>query len=450
MSSWISSLQFRLIMGFTLVLVLALASVGVYVAFAAQRQVEEFDRKVEEARNRRLEQLVARSYLRQRAREEIQSTLEQAGILFDRRILVTDQRGKIIGDSGSRHGKPWNPGPLGLRYLPLKIGDEELGSIVVAPSDASESIPDPPVSQVTSALNSSLIWTGLAAGAAGIVLISVVSRRILVPVRTLSSAAERLGRGNLSERVSASGPNEIKRLADSFNTMAENLEAADRQRRNLVADVAHELRTPVSNIQIHLEAMEDGLLETDTAIERIRWQSSQLATLIEDLRLLSMAEAGNLQLNLESCSLGELLSQSVDTVRAKAEAKGVSTSLRVPEDLPVVRIDKTRISQVMANLLDNAIFHTPNRGSVTVTAMVKDRSRIEVTVADTGEGIPADVIHLVFERLYRVDPSRTRATGGTGLGLTIARQLIKLHGGTIRAENTQGEGTRFVFELPLS
>ena len=323
MSSWISSLQFRLILGFTLVLALALASVGVYVAFAAQRQVEEFDRKVEEARNRRLEHLVARSYLRQRAREEIQSTLEQAGILFDRRILVTDQGGKIIGDSGRRQGTPWNPGPLGLHYLPLKIGDDEMGSIVVAPSDASELIPDPPVSQVTSALNSSLVWTGLAAAAAGIVLISLVSRRILVPVRTLSSAAERLGRGNLSERVSASGPAEIKRLADTFNTMAENLEEADRHRRNLVADVAHELRTPVSNIQIHLEAMEDGLLETDAGIERIRWQSTQLATLIEDLRTLSMAEAGNLQLNLEYCSLGELLSQSVETVLPKAEAKGV-------------------------------------------------------------------------------------------------------------------------------
>ena len=449
MSNWFSSLQFRLILGFTLVLVLALSSVGIYVAFAAQSQVEEFDRKVEQARNGRLERLLARSYARHEDKEEIQSTLEQAGALYNRRILVTDQEGEIVGDSGRPHGKPWKPGPLGLRYLPVKVGDEEMGSIVVAPSVASGSIPDPPVSQVTSALNRSLIWTGLAAGAAGIVLIFLVSRRILVPVRTLSMAAERLGQGKLSERVSASGPGEIKRLADTFNTMAENLQEADHHRRNLVADVAHELRTPVSNIQIHLEALEDGLIEPDEAIERIRWQAAQLATLIEDLRLLSMAEAGNLQLNLETCSLGEMLRQSVETVRPRAEAKEVSVATEFSEESPTVRVDKTRILQIMAILLDNAIFHTPNGGSVTVLSEVRDGSRLEVTVADTGEGIPADVLPFVFERFYRVDPSRARATGGTGLGLTIARQLVQLHGGTLRAESTQSEGSRFIFDLPL-
>ena len=450
MSSWFSGLQFRLILGFTVVLALALGSVGAYVAFAAQREVEAFDRKAEEARNTRLRHLVAGSFSPQRERGGIQSTLEQAGALYDRRIVVTNREGDIVGDSGLRYGKPWRPGPLGLHRLPLRVGGEEMGSIVVALNDAPEAVPDPPVSQVTSALNSSLIWTGLAAGAAGIVLISLVSRRILVPVRTLSLAAERLGRGNLSERVSASGPGEIKRLAYTFNAMAENLQKADQERRNLVADVAHELRTPVSNIQIHLEAIEDGLIETDEAIEKIRWQASHLATLIEDLRLLSMAESGNLRLSVEPCPLEELLRHSVEAVQPRAEAKGVSISLKASEGFPTARIDRTRISQVIANLLDNAIFHTTKGGSVTVSSVIKDRSRVEVTVADTGEGIPVDVLPLVFERFYRVDPSRTRATGGTGLGLTIARQLVELHGGTIHAGNNPGGGSRFIFELPLS
>lgn len=449
MHSWFYSLQFRLMLGFTLVLALALGSVGLYVAYAAQREVEEFDRKAEEARNARLEQMVSRSYSSPPKRGDFQSALEQAGALYDRRIIVTDEQGDIIGDSGRPHGKPWRPGPHGGRHIPLRVGGEEVGSITVAPNDAPETVPDPPVSEVTAALKRSLMLTGLATGAVGILLISVVSRRILVPVRVLSLAAQRLGQGDLSQRVSASGPGEIKQLAYIFNTMAENLQRAEQQRRDLVADVAHELRTPVSNIQIYLEAIEDGLLGTDEALAKIQRQSSQLATLIEDLRLLSMAEVGRLRLDLELCPLEEVLSQSVEAVRPRAEAKGISLSLEAAMKPSIVRIDKLRVSQVMANLLDNAIFYTPEGGSVTVSSEA-DGSSVRVTVADTGEGIPADVLPRIFERFYRVDQSRTRATGGTGLGLTIARQLVELHQGTIRAESAPGQGSRFIFELPLS
>ena len=235
-------------------------------------------------------------------RKKIQAGLEQAAAVSGRRIVLRDREGNVVGDSSLRFDDLRKSSSFGGRRLPVipikGVGGQELGSILVVPGDAPETVPDPPVSQVTSALNRSLIWTGLIAGGAGIVLISLVSRRVLVPVRRLSSAAERLGEGDLSERAPESGPGDVKRLASSFNAMAENLQEADKQRRNLVADVAHELRTPVSNIQIHLEAREDGLLAPDDAIEKIRWQTSHLTTLIEDLRLLSMAEAGSLRLTL--------------------------------------------------------------------------------------------------------------------------------------------------------
>ena len=400
--------------------------------------MREFDRKVERAQNTRLERLVAGTYSRRPNKEKIQAALEQAAAVSGRRIVLRDREGNVVGDSSLRFDDLRKSSSFGGRRLPVipikGVGGQELGSILVVPGDAPETAPDPPVSQVTSALNRSLIWTGLIAGGAGIVLISLVSRRVLVPVRRLSSAAERLGEGDLSERVPESGPGDVKRLASSFNAMAENLQEADKQRRNLVADVAHEVRTPVSNIQIHLEAIEDGLLAPDDAIEKIRWQTSHLTTLIEDLRLLSMAEAGSLRLTLEDCTLEELLSQAVEAVRPKAEARGIATFLETLGEPSTVRVDKTRISQVMANLLDNAIFHTPQGGSVTVSSAVKDGSKVEVAVADTGEGIPEEALALVFERFYRVDQSRTRATGGTGLRLTITRQLPELHGGSIRQQ----------------
>jgi signal transduction histidine kinase len=405
MRNWFSSLQFRLILGFALVLALFLGSVGTYVTFVAQKKAEEFDRKIEEVRNRRVEHLVSGSYSRYQKGGEFQSTLEQASDLFDRRIVVTDQEGKIVGDSSHRHGKPMPRSPRG-HHFPLKIGGEEVGSIIVAPSDAPDTIPDPLVTQVAADLNRSLIWAGLAVGSVGIIVISLVSRRILVPIQALSSAALRLGRGDLSQRVSIRGPEEIKRLALTFNVMAEDLQKAERQRRNLVADVAHELRTPVSNIQIYLETIEDGLLGTDEAIDKIRRQANHLATLIEDLRLLSMAEAGSLRLNLEPCSLEELLSQSVENARPGALAKGVELEMRIRSGLPLVPVDRTRTSQVVGNLLENSILHTPAGGTVTVSAQV-DADEIRVTVADTGEGIPESALPFVFDRFYRVDPSRT-------------------------------------------
>ena len=175
-----------------------------------------------------------------------------------------------------------------------------------------------------------------------------------------------------------------------------------------------------------------------------------LARLVEDLRLLAQAEGGALDLNLEPHSLEEVLSRSVEAFRARAEAKGVDVSLQVSPGLPLVILDRTRIAQVVGNLLENAVHHTPQGGVVKVSAAASGTGSARVTVEDSGEGIPTEEIPLVFERFYRVDPSRSRATGGVGLGLTIVKQLVEAHGGAIHAERTHGQGSRFIFELPLA
>ncbi|MDP6103010.1 MAG: ATP-binding protein, partial [Dehalococcoidia bacterium] len=267
----------------------------------------------------------------------------------------------------------------------------------------------------------------------------------------LSLAARRLGQGDLSQRVSAEGRDEVAYLGSTFNSMAEDLEKAEQQRRSLMADVAHELRTPLSNIQGYLEAVRDGLLQPDAdTIDTIYHQALHLAHLIEDLRLLAMAEAGALRLDIQLESLEELLSKSVEAVRPRAEARDVSLSLETPSDLSLVKMDRTRVAQVIGNLLENAIIHTPQGGRVTVLAEVMSDGMVRVVVADTGDGIPGEGLTQVFERFYRIDPSRNRSTGGAGLGLTIAKKLVEAHGGTIHAESEPGNGSLFIFELPLA
>ncbi len=450
MSKWFFSLQFRLVLGFTLVLALALGSISWYVGYVAQRELEAFQQDIHQARAERVEQMVSRYYAARRGWTDLQSAVEQAGNLYGLRIVVIDQQGQILGDSHLQFGAPrWQP-RQGSQFFPVVSGGSQVGSVVIAPSDAPGMAPEPPPSRLVAAVNRSLLWTGLAAGLGGILLVSLMSRRLLAPVRLLNSAARSLGQGDLSRRVPAAGHDEVAELAHSFNTMADSLQKAEQQRRNLVADVAHELRTPLSNIQGYLEAVKDGLLQPDDAtIEIIYQQVLQLSHLVEDLRLLALAEAGTLRLNLEPDSLTDVLNRSVEAARLRAEAKGIKISLEVPADFPLVDMDRRRVAQVVGNLLENAIQHTGSGGQVTVLAQVADATA-RVTVADTGEGIPPEELPRVFERFYRVDPARSRATGGVGLGLTIAKQLVEGHGGTIRAESSPGKGSKFIFDLPLA
>jgi signal transduction histidine kinase len=231
--------------------------------------------------------------------------------------------------------------------------------------------------------------------------------------------------------------------------MADGLESSERQRRNMVADVAHELRTPLSNIQGYVEAVRDGVLPADAAtIDTIHRQGLNLAHLVEDLRVLAEAESPDFRLDRRPYSINELVMGSVEAFRPRAKAESVTLDVDVDPESPSVELDRTRIEQVVGNLLDNAIRHTPAGGRVTVSTQA-DASAVGIAVADNGEGVSPEALPYLFERFYRVDPSRARQTGGAGLGLTIARQLVEAHGGEINAESDPGRGSRFSFRLPL-
>ena len=462
-----SSLQFRLALGFVLALAVALSLIGLAAGVVADKQTDRFQRDRDSAQVARLRQFVADYYVRghdwQVGSSGLQEFLERAGPVSGVQIKVFDRNGVLVADSHAylppaliaREGKRWQKHKDEVRKFSLFQNGEQIGAFTVSdtdlpgPNSESPLQANPLPSRISAEVNRSLFWAGIGAAALGILLVWLLSRRTLAPLQSLGAVARRLGRGDLSQRADTTGPAEVRELAHSFNVMAEGLEEAERHRRNLTADIAHELRTPLSNIQGYLEAIRDGLVQpTPDTIDTIHAQAIHLSRLVEDLRLLAQVESGDLRLQLSRARIQELLPSSVEAVRPRAEAKGVALSLEADPSLPSLELDVTRIAQVVDNLLENAITHTPEGGRVTVTARAAG-SFVEMEVADTGPGIAPEDLPRLFDRFYRADPSRSRSTGGSGLGLTIARRLVEAHGGAIEADSVPGEGSRFTIRLPV-
>lgn len=310
---------------------------------------------------------------------------------------------------------------------------------------------EPPLTDLEESFRRSLVIAGLAAMAAGLIFVTFFTRQALSPVRGLTSAARQLGSGDLTYRVPEDRYDEIGELASTFNEMATDLESAELHRRRMTADIAHELRTPLTNIQGYLEAILDGVVKPDPeTISNLHTQTVHLSRLVDDLRLLSVAEAGALRLETTPDSLGAVIRETVAGFEPRSGELDISLDYSVPADLPQVELDRTRMRQVIANLIENALQHTPRGGKVSVVAERGGPASVTFTVSDTGAGIPPDELDRIFDQFYRVDPSRNRATGGVGLGLTIVKRLVEAHGGRLSVSSTLGQGTSFQVILPAA
>jgi len=297
-------------------------------------------------------------------------------------------------------------------------------------------------------VNQAVIAGGAIALVAALVAGFFVFRIVTRPIDQLRQATHAVASGDLSTRVKIDSGDELAELGSAFNAMAGSLQRDEQLRRDMTADVAHELRTPLAVIRSNLEAMLDGVYPLDGEhLGIVLEQSKVLTRLVDDLRTLALAEAGQLALDRQPVDAGELVASVASAFRTRAAEKGITIETDVAPNLSPLSLDAQRMSQVLSNLIDNGLRHTPPGGRIEVHARSDGDRGAVLSVSDTGSGIPAEDLPYVFERFYRAEKSRARAEGGSGLGLAIAKSIVEAHGGAIGARSTVGRGTTFEIRL---
>jgi signal transduction histidine kinase len=363
-------------------------------------------------------------------------------------LIVADSTGTIVFDSGRRRVNDALSQGERAAATALQQQDQTVGYLVFTPGPVMTLRPTEQffIDQV----RQNLLLAALIASAIGAALGLLLSRTLTRPLDRLASAARAIAAKDLTQRVEPAGTIEVANVAHAFNDMAASLQKSEELRRNLVADVAHELRTPLSVMQGTLTAQLDGVFPLDLSeTAKLYDETRLLSRLVDDLRELAQVEAGQLPLNLGAIDLKRVIASTVGAFEGVASEKQIALHAEAADRLPLVQADSERVAQVLRVLISNALRHTPAHGTITIAAIFMT-DQVEVSVRDTGDGIAAAERPYVFERFWRGDKSRARESGGSGLGLAIAKQLIEAQGGSIGVESTIGQGSRFWFKLPIA
>jgi signal transduction histidine kinase len=367
--------------------------------------------------------------------------------MMEPRFLVADASGTVVGDSqGTALQSSLDKSTLD-DSIPLSVNGRIVGYLIAVVGMRSYAGNEQLVLQ---RLNRGVIIAGLLAIGLGLVLAIGLAYTLLRPVRELTTAAQKLSEGDLTQQVAIHGNDELATLGRTFNQMANSLQQAEESRRAMTADIAHELRTPLAVQRANLEALQDGIYPlTVENLAPVIEQNHLLTHLVEDLRTLALADAGQIQLERASTDLVSLTERIIEQFKPQATTHQIKLTLLPPSDpIPLISLDPIRMEQMLANLLSNALRFTPAGGSIEVTIASLEKI-VRLTVHDSGPGIPEDALPFIFERFYRADKSRSRAEGGTGLGLAIARNLARAHGGDLTATNHASGGALFTLMLPM-
>jgi signal transduction histidine kinase len=368
--------------------------------------------------------------------------------MMGQRLRIADRDGKIVADSST--AAPTGEMTAGERdaSIELKVDDQVVGYLL---PEGGMGFNRGDEQFLVARLNRAALIAGLIALVVALFLAFFLAYRLLRPVRDLASAAQNLAQGDLSQRVPVSGNDELAHLGRDFNQMADALQQAGESRRAMTADIAHELRTPLAVQRANLEALQDGVYPLSPEnLQPILDQNLLLSRLVDDLRTLALADAGQLTLERVPTDLPGLAGRVVERFQAQAADQQVTLRYTPPQEAwQEILLDPLRIEQILNNLISNALRYTPAGGQVLVT-LRKEARRILLEVRDSGPGIPAEALPHVFERFYRADRSRARSQGGSGLGLAIARQLARAHSGELKAANAAPGGALFTLELPVN
>jgi len=382
----------------------------------------------------------------------------QGGIwgALGQRMILTNGQGIVVSDTvGELNGQTLTSTQL-ANGVPVMVNDTLVGTILVTPNDIAGT--STPAALFLTSVNKSIILSVAFASVIALLIGAILFIQITAPLRQLNKAASGIANGDLSQRVLIHSHDELGELSKTFNQMAESLDRNETQRQHLMADIAHELRTPITVIQANLEAMLDEVLPLDVEqVAVLHDETLLLGRLVADLRLLSQVEAGALKLERRETDLVGLIHRVVEKIKVQAQQNGITLENEIEENLPKIWIDADRITQVLNNLIGNALRYTPRDGKIIVSAVKSTGSAgtIQISVTDTGSGIDPEALPFVFDRFYRADQSRARNNGGSGLGLAIVKQLVEAHWGNVKAispvfskADKQGYGTRITITLP--
>jgi two-component system OmpR family sensor kinase len=367
-------------------------------------------------------------------------------------LVITDSQGNVLYNSAATSPKPeFRDIESLMSPVPLSVDGQIKGYLSLEEQPPQSPWRPDQTRFVLEGLSTVLLFIAVVGGIIGLFFGVLVSRSLTAPLSRLAEAARAIGARNLSRRVKVEGTVEVKDMANAFNEMAAALEQTETLRRNLVADVAHELRTPLTVLQGNLLAILDEVYPMDNVeVARLYDQTRLLSRLVDDLHELSQADAKQLKLDLHPVQIDDLVNTTVAKFGSLAEAEGVTLKVEMAPDLPLVMADSGRLSQVLHNLLNNALIHTLKGGQITICTS-SSSDKVNLQVKDTGVGIPSENLPHIFNRFYRVDPSRNRNTGGTGLDLAIVKAIVETHGGhvSVVSEGKAGQGSTFTVELPL-
>ena len=447
-----NSLVFKITVSFSLVLVGTLLSLGVYLQHVAKIESDNIQNEYNQLKVERIQRLLDSitstqpMNLRDVQRKLMDySKISGANIkLYDENNIEVFDTSKGLNVNNNRRNPIFKVIPTSLGGMIVEVNQPNLVSIqAISASDTQEDQliqTDPPISNIVNQVVKSIAIIGILSIMTSIAIIWIISRRTLNPITNIVNTSKYLSKGDFTKRIDQSVSGELSEIVTAFNYMASELQKLDEQRKIMIADIAHELRTPMTNLKGYIEGWSDGIIKPDNeTLKILDYQVNTLSKIIDDLSTLSLAESGMLSLNISEFELNNKISEIINNFKLRSESQNINIINNITPDI-TINYDPQRFTQIVTNILNNSILATDDGGIISFSTSTNNNNLL-LKISDNGTGIPKDELPYIFDRFYRTDKSRNRQSGGSGLGLSIVKYLIESHNGTIKINSELSKGT---------
>ena len=447
-----NSLVFKITVSFSVVLVGTLLSLGVYLQHVAKIESENIQNEYNQLKVERIQRLLDSITSTQPMNlRDVQRKLMDYSKISGANIKLYDENNiEVFDTSKGLNVKNNNRNPI-FKVIPTSLGgmivevnQPNLVSIqAISASDTQEDQliqTDPPISNIVNQVVKSIAIIGILSIMTSIAIIWIISRRTLNPITNIVNTSKYLSKGDFTKRIDQSVSGELSEIVTAFNYMASELQKLDEQRKIMIADIAHELRTPMTNLKGYIEGWSDGIIKPDNeTLKILDYQVNTLSKIIDDLSTLSLAESGMLSLNISEFELNNKISEIINNFKLRSQSQNININNNITPDI-TINYDPQRFTQIVTNILNNSILATDDGGIISFSTSTNNNNLL-LKISDNGTGIPKDELPYIFDRFYRTDKSRNRQSGGSGLGLSIVKYLIESHNGTIKINSELSKGT---------